>query len=119
MIVFWSVAALLVAGALLFVLPPLLRGRTGHIDAPDLTVAVYRDEASELDADLAAGKLTPETHAESKCELERRLLDDMAMLPAATPSPDTARIGRTAAVLVGVAVPLVPVGMDPFLCRPR
>ena len=118
MIAFWIVAALLVAGALLFVLPPLVRSRTGQIEASDLTVAVYRDEGKELDADLATGKLTPETHAESKRELERRLLEDMARLPGAASSPTTARDGRTEAVLVGVAMPLIAVAIYLYLGSP-
>lgn len=101
---FWAIAALLAVAALAFVLPPLLgRRRAGSVVTADETnVALYRDQLKELDADLAAGTLSPERHEEARREIERRLLDDVR---AAT-APSSAVPGRAAAVAVGMIVPI-------------
>ncbi|HEU0290138.1 MAG TPA: c-type cytochrome biogenesis protein CcmI [Burkholderiales bacterium] len=100
---FWVIAALLAAGALAFVLPPLLgRRRAGGATADETNVALYRDQLKELDADLAAGTLNAARHEEARHEIERRLIEDVraAAVPAASAS------GRNMAIAVGVAVPL-------------
>jgi cytochrome c-type biogenesis protein CcmH len=109
MTAFWIVAALFVAGALLFVLPPLLQraARAGKPARGDITVAIYRDEMAELDADLQNGLISPEQHRVARDELERRLLEDMAMEPAGTAAPPSRT--RYAGAVVGVALPLVAV----------
>ncbi|MGH8699789.1 MAG: c-type cytochrome biogenesis protein CcmI [Burkholderiales bacterium] len=106
MTLFWVIAVVLAAGALAFVLPPLLgRRRTAPGAAIDATnVAVHRDQLRELEADLAAGTLGRDQYDEARRELEARLLDDVrgsgAGSRAATP-------GRIAAILAGIAIPLV------------
>jgi len=77
--VFWSIAALLAAVALAFVLPALLgrRRATGAATADAANVAIHRDQLKELDADLAAGTLSPEQRDEARREIEQRLLDDL------------------------------------------
>ena len=100
---FWVIAALLAAGALAFVLPPLLgHRRAGGVTADETNVALYRDQLKELDADLAAGTLNTVRHEEARNEIERRLLEDVrtAAVPAAPVS------GRKTAIAIGVAVPL-------------
>jgi len=76
--VFVVLGAVLIAGALLFVVPPLLRRglRTGETrDA--VNVAVYRDQLRELEADLRAGTLAPDQHVKARGEIEARLLADV------------------------------------------
>jgi cytochrome c-type biogenesis protein CcmI len=61
MLLFWSVATLLVALTLGVLLWPLLRARHGAV-APDddsAAIAVYRDQKRALDAECAAGAITP------------------------------------------------------------
>lgn len=111
MILFWIVAALLMAGALLFVVPPLVRGRASASYAPGLTVAVYRDQISELDTDLSTGKLGAEAYAEVKRELELRLLEDIPVAPAASPGLVAPQGGRGVAIMVGVSLPLLAVAI--------
>ncbi len=79
MTVFWSIAALLAAVALAFVLPPLFgrRRATGAATPDAANVAIHRDQLQELDADLAAGTLGPEQRDEARREIEQRLLDDV------------------------------------------
>ena len=82
MTLFWIIAALLIAGALLFVLPPLLRRglKDSTTTEPNnaLNIAVYRDQLNELEADRRAGTLKDEQYERARLELERRLLDDVA-----------------------------------------
>jgi cytochrome c-type biogenesis protein CcmH len=111
MTVFWIIAVALTAAALLFVLPPLLR-RPEHapepVDRDRLTVAIYKDQMAELEADLRSDTITQEQYEQGRQELERRLLDDVpqeadgqqAVPRAAAPS------GRWAAIMVGIAVPV-------------
>ena len=58
MTVFWSLAAVMVMVALLFLLPPLLRNReVSAVSRDDLNTEVIKSQFAELDADLDAGKL--------------------------------------------------------------
>jgi len=106
MTAFWVIAVLLAAGALAFVLPPLLgRRRTAPAPANDATnVAVYRDQLRELEADRAAGTLARDQYDEARRELEARLLDDVR---GSGTGARTATPGRMAAVAAGIAIPLV------------
>jgi cytochrome c-type biogenesis protein CcmH len=111
MIGFWIIAGLFLAGALLFVLPPLLRrGPKGQsVSRGAVNATVYRDQLRELDADLQAGTLSRERHGEARSELERRLLEDASEAEA-----EGARVpprGRLTAVVLGLAVPLIAVGL--------
>lgn len=120
MTLFWILAALLIAGALLFVLPPLLRrSHTQSASAEPnkaLNIAVYRDQQQELEADRQAGTLTDEQYERARVELERRLLEDVAVDPV----PVTAKpAGRASAVVVGLAVPLLAVGLYFAVGTPR
>ena len=103
---FWVIAVVLAAGALAFVLPPLLgRRRTAPGAANDATnVAVYRDQLRELEADLAAGTLARDQYEEARRELEARLLDDVR---GSGPGARAAKPGRMAAIAAGIAIPFV------------
>jgi cytochrome c-type biogenesis protein CcmH len=103
---FWVIAVLLAAGALVFVLPPLLGRRR---KAPGATqeatnVAVYRDQLRELEADVAAGTLARDQFDEARRELEARLLDDVR---GSGTGARAAKPGRMAAIAAGIAIPLV------------
>lgn len=104
MTTFWTIAVLLAAVALAFVLPPLFgRRRAAGAATPEAAnVAIYRDQMKELDADLAAGTLSAERHVEARREIELRLIDDVG----AGAAPAAAVSSRWTAVAVGVAVPL-------------
>ena len=105
------IAALLVAVALAFVLPPLLR-RRGALSPQardEANAALYRNELAELERDLAAGTISEAACLEARLELERRLLEDVAAsssdhdaMPAPAPAPS-----RGLAVTVGVLVPVI------------
>jgi cytochrome c-type biogenesis protein CcmH len=81
MILFWLICTGMVAIALAFVLPPLLQGVSKDDDAEDqreANIDIYRDQLSELEADLANGIVSPEQYQQDRDEIERRLLDDVS-----------------------------------------
>jgi len=79
MILFWLICAGLVAIALAFLLPTLLQRASvaQETDKEMANVEVYRDQLSELDADLANGIVSPEQYRHDRDEIERRLLEDV------------------------------------------
>jgi cytochrome c-type biogenesis protein CcmH len=108
MTIFWLIAVLLGAGALFYVLRPLLApGKRARVSRREANIAIYRDQMRELDADRAAGTLAQADYERSKLELEARLLEDVSATEASTaPSP-----GRRSALVVGIAVPLAALGI--------
>ena len=117
MTAFVVLGAVLIAGALLFVVPPLLRRglRTGETrDA--VNVAVYRDQLRELEADLRAGTLAPDQHEKARGDIEARLLADVGKGDAlAHPQRPT----RAAALALGLAVPICALAVYVAVGNPR
>ena len=91
MLLFWSIAVLLVALTLGALLWPLLRGHHVAIAPDDDTaaIAVYRDQKRALDAECAAGAITPSERDATLAELARRVSEDVAATVRA-PSPASA-----------------------------
>ena len=79
MVVFWLLAALLVAVTLALLLQPLLRARrvAPAPDADVATIAVYRDQKQALDAECADGVITPGERDAAVTELARRLSEEV------------------------------------------
>ena len=76
MIAFGFVAVLLVAGALLYVLPPLFsRARDGGegVDGGAAALLVHRDQLAELARDLQRGDITEDQFRTARADLERRV----------------------------------------------
>ena len=112
MILFWLICAGLVAIALAFVLPTLLLRApvSDDTDKERANVEVYRDQISELDADLANGIVSPEQYRQDRDEIERRLLEDVSTTPhAADRKSKPAAAGRGAAYAVSFGLPVVAV----------
>jgi cytochrome c-type biogenesis protein CcmH len=106
-------AGLLLAGALLLVLPPLLGvgARRRREEARQSTVAlrVLREQLAELDAELVAGQIDAASHAKSREELERRALEEGEAAVEVAEAADT-RPSRAWAVMVGLAIPAAAIG---------
>lgn len=110
MILFWVICALLIVIALAFVLPPLLQ----RSDDPEVVsdeerkqanIAVYRDQLSELEADLRNGIVAEDQYAQDRDEIERRLLEDTVTTRS---KKGAAPIdARSTAYLLGFGLPLV------------
>ncbi len=78
-IVFWVIAVLLIAVALLFLLPPLL-GRVRQELGPesvDVNAAVYRSRLEELQREVDDGTLDEGDFDQAKTELEREMLENV------------------------------------------
>lgn len=107
---FWIAAALLLAGALLFVLPPLLRGAGQREIATqrDITLRIHRDQLIELQRDRAEGAITQEQYDNGKRELERRVLEETASIEAQAVAPQS---GRAIGIAVALIVPAIALGM--------
>ena len=110
MTVFLIVCALLVMGALLFIVPPLLRRPSAQgVSRKAVNITLYRDQTRELEADLQSGTLNAEHYEKARRELEARLLEDVGTDDTA--AADRPRLGRVSAVLLGLALPLCAVAI--------
>lgn len=118
MTTFWILTAALVALALAHVLPVLLRARpatpaTGTADRQATTLTILREQAAQLDAELAAGSLTAEQHRSARDDIERRVLEEadqpraVARQSGQPPSGAAADRPWKSAWLLGLGVPLL------------
>ncbi len=111
MTAFLFFAGLLVAGALLLVLPPLFsagRQRRAHAVQSSMALTVLREQLAELDAELAAGRIDAASHAQSREELERRALEEGEAAADLAGAAD-ARPERRWAVGLALTVPVLAV----------
>ncbi len=114
MMVFWSVVALLLGGALLMLLPPLWkpRGAAEPVTRGTANLAVYRDQWREAEHDLGQGLLAPDQIDPVREDIQRRWLEDAALpsSPVAEGPPIAASAAaRRSAILLGVLLPLASV----------
>lgn len=118
MIAFWIVAVLLMVGALLFILTPLLRKEEvahPHALRDEVNLMVLRDQLHELDADRAAGTIDAAAYESARQELERRVAEDVQPGTALAKSvPRKNAVG----LLVGVSLPVVAVSLYFLLGSP-
>lgn len=114
MILFWLISAGLVAIALAFVLPPLLQGAGKDVTEngkQEANLDVYRDQLSELEADLRNGIISSEQYQQDRDEIERRLLDDVSTDKATEEKSKPAIAGRAPAYAVALGIPLIAVAL--------
>ncbi len=121
MTAFLILAAALVAGALLLVVPPLL-GRSerqaqvhaDHQRQAATALVVLREQLADLESERAAGNISDEEYARSRDELEQRALEEGQ---AADTLVDL-RPSRRWAALAGLGVPVLAVGTYLWLGEP-
>lgn len=117
-------AAGLLALALLFVLPPLLRRRDRAgiigVDAAALNIDVLRAQHRELDADLHSGALSEQAYVAAQRDLLSHSTNEAsietAALPAAAPQPWTAAMVAVAITVIAAVLYQVagtPEALDP------
>lgn len=113
MILFWVVCAIFIAIALAFVLPPLLQAPGAHTDEGELkeaNIAVYKDQLSELDADLANGIVSQQQFDQDREEIERRLLEDVSSSSVVrSKQPKSVKEGRGIVYAVALGLPIIAV----------
>lgn len=107
MTTFIFIAAILVAVGLAWLLPPLLRRDRGAlaVERAAANLGILKDQLAELEAERARGALSDEQYAETKAELERRVLDEVAAESAAAPVA-ASRSGRATALAIALVVPI-------------
>ena len=120
MLVFSTVAVLLIVATLLFLLPPLLQGNRSKnvIERKELNVLLYKDQLVELEADLNSGAITQDQFDQAHADLERSLLQDVVdegpandSEGAADNTKSHALFGKFAAIIVAITVPLITISM--------
>lgn len=110
MITFVLIAAVLVVVALAWLLPPLLRAgpSAADTDRTQLNLSMLRDQLADLEAERARGGLTPEQYAESKVELERRVLEETTANEERV-AAGSSGAGKATAAIVAALVPVAAV----------
>lgn len=114
MILFWLICAGLVAIALAFVLPPLLQGapkNPGEDGKKEANLEIYRDQLSELEADLRNGIISPEQYQQDRDEIERRLLDDISTEDELTQTKTKQPAGRGPVYAIALGIPVMAVAL--------
>jgi len=124
MTVFVIVAIVLMAGAVLAIVVPLLRQpKPGSVpgpaspqpDAVSLSLNVLREQLADLEREYAAGRLSTEIYAQEKSELEQRALEDaQRTAPAASSNARRPKL----ALIIGLAVPALVLGLYFLLGSP-
>ena len=74
MIGFWIIAGLLVVAALVALLKPLLWAAPEGADQGEPVLAVFRRQLTNLDSEIAQGRLAPDEAAAVRAEITRRML---------------------------------------------
>ena len=117
MMVFWLVAVLLIAVALLFLLPPLIQKLRGESDKDvfgrdELNATILKDQLKELEWDLSAGIISQEQFETAKHDLERGFLQDSNSEEVSAPVLQTdSVVGRSTAVVITILVPILAVSI--------
>src|SRR3981189_3744113 len=99
----WFVFALMTAAAIFAVLWPL--GRRGQLQKDGSEAAVYKDQLTEIDRDVAAGLIGSSEAEAARVEISRRLLAAVDS-QRATPSESNIRLRRSAAVIALGGLPV-------------
>ncbi|MFY3435332.1 c-type cytochrome biogenesis protein CcmI [Achromobacter mucicolens] len=116
----WLIVLVLLLATLLCLVPPLLRRTPAAETASDASVrAFYLAQREQLRRDLANGALTPQAHARADEELQRDLLQDLAMRRDPRARLGGQRAGLAAACVLTVAVPVAAVLLYGQLGNPR
>ena len=126
MTLFWILAIALIALALALVLPPVLRRASqsqSHdmVDARRANLAILRDQLKELDAELASGRINIDQEAQTRADIERRVLDEEGLTDGLSPAANTSVTANSkrSAILVAVCIPLLVFGMYGFIGNPQ
>ncbi len=106
--VFWIAVAVLVAAVTLAVTRPLMRDAAELADAAGPDLAVYRDQLTEIEADLARGTLSEIEAEAARTEVARRLIRraDASEIANINPEPYAARVIKPVLAAAVLALPL-------------
>jgi len=113
-ILFWVICTLCIVVALAFVLPPALqRTSVDQSEAAEnyrtANIKIYRDQLSELEADLRNGIVSKEQYELDRVEIERRLLEDTRTTKNLNQTKPLVA-GKNTAYALAFGIPLLAVG---------
>ena len=114
MTLFWVICAAFILFALAFILPPIIRrsdesDRESEDERQKANIAVYRDQLTELEADLRNGIIGEEQYAQDRDEIERRLLDDTSSSTAKPKSKTVITSARSTVYAIAIGLPVAAV----------
>ena len=112
MTLFWLIGAAFILFALAFILPPIFSrsdesDRQSEDERRKANIAVYRDQLTELEADLRNGLMGEDQYAQDRDEIERRLLDDTASSKATPKAKKVSASARSTAYALAIGLPVV------------
>jgi len=103
--IFWIVAAPILLVTTAALVWPMLRRRATLRDGADFDMEVYRDQLRQIDRDRAEGLIDGPAAEAARAEIGRRLIAADARRESSQTDP-AARPDRTAAIAVGILVPV-------------
>ena len=106
---FWLVAGIFIVGALLFILPTLLRSKGGKsgVERGAINVSIYQDQIAELDNDLRNDILNQEQYNQSKYELQQRMMQDMSEENSDSGTRTTSNRSIATSAVIILAMPIL------------
>lgn len=120
--VFGLIVAVLIALAIFWLAPTLLREHhLAELDRRAQNVDIARERMDEIAAEHASGAMTDEIYEQSKSELEASLLDDVETQDSATEQSSTtsSKYGKFALIIIAVLVPISTLAMYQYLGSPQ
>ena len=100
---FWAAAAVLVAGIVATLIRAMKRARSEDRAPGSFDLAVYRDQLTEIERDIARGTIPTDEGARLRTEIQRRLLDADRTARASAPAGEN-HAGRGIVALIVVAM---------------
>jgi cytochrome c-type biogenesis protein CcmH len=106
----WMILAAMSALALALILRPLLRREESGPSRAEYDTRIYKDQLTELQRDTARGVITEEAARAARTEIARRLIAADEEAKATAPNTTTTS-GKVMAVIVGVSIPALALGI--------
>ena len=120
MIAFLAVAAVMMAGALLAVLPPLLARRQAETsDRGAANIALLRRSLEDNDAELRTGAIDRDQWESARREIERRAVEESQATDGTQPVAAEAQRSPRIALLLAIVLPLAAVALYIVVGEPR
>ena len=110
---FWLVAGIFIVGALLFILPTLLRSKGGKsgVERGATNVSIYQDQIADLGNDLRNDILNQEQYNQSKYELQQRMMQDMSEENSDSGTRTTSNRSIATSAVIILAMPILAVSL--------
>ena len=120
MTAFLAVAAVMMAGALLAVLPPLLARREAETsNRGAANIVLLRRALEDNDADLRAGTIDRGQWETARREIERRAVEESQATDGAQPAAAAAERSPRIALLLAIVLPVAAVALYIVIGEPR